>query len=126
MDMANIRNQCSWVHSKDRRAATEKAKDLVRMSAARASELKPLSTGKMSMNKTAIVVGGGAAGMTAALSFAAQGFAVHLIEKEAELGGNRSCITAWDTGINAARQATAAAAAAGVLAGIIAMWRRIR
>jgi heterodisulfide reductase subunit A-like polyferredoxin len=88
MDMANIRNQCSWVHSKDRRAATEKAKDLVRMSAARASELEPLSTGKMSMNKTAIVVGGGAAGMTAALSLAAQGFAVHLIEKEAELGGN--------------------------------------
>jgi heterodisulfide reductase subunit A-like polyferredoxin len=88
MDMANIRNQCSWVHSKDRGAATQKAKDLVRMSAARASELKPLSTGKMSMNKTALVVGGGAAGMTVALSLAGQGFPVHLVEQAAELGGN--------------------------------------
>ena len=88
MDMANIRNQCSWVHSKDKQAATDKAKDLVRMSAARAAELKSLSTGEMSMNKTAIVVGGGAAGMTAALRLAEQGFPVHLIEKEAELGGN--------------------------------------
>jgi heterodisulfide reductase subunit A-like polyferredoxin len=88
MDMANIRNQCSWVHSQDRAAATAKAKDLVRMSAARAAELKPLATGEMAMNKTAIVVGGGAAGMTVALSLAAQGFPVHLVEKSAELGGN--------------------------------------
>jgi heterodisulfide reductase subunit A-like polyferredoxin len=88
MDMANIRNQCSWVHSKDKQAATDKAKDLVRMSAARAAELTSLSTGEMSMNKTAIVVGGGAAGMTTALSLADQGFPVHLIEREAELGGN--------------------------------------
>jgi heterodisulfide reductase subunit A-like polyferredoxin len=88
MDMANIRNQCSWVHSRDRGAATAKAKDLVRMSTARAAELRPLATGKMAMNKTAIVVGGGAAGMTAALSLAGQGFPVHLVEKSAELGGN--------------------------------------
>ncbi len=86
-DMANIRNQCSWVHSKDRAAATAKARDLVRMSAARASELEALPTGTMAMNKSALVVGGGPAGMTAALSLAGQGFAVHLVEKDAELGG---------------------------------------
>lgn len=88
VEMANIRNQCSWVHSNDRPAATEKAKDLVRMSAARAVELKALPTGKMEMNKTALVVGGGPAGMTAALSLAQQGFPVHLVEKEAVLGGS--------------------------------------
>jgi heterodisulfide reductase subunit A-like polyferredoxin len=88
VDIANIRNQCSWVHSKDRKAATQKAKELVRMSAARATELEPLPTGTASMNKTALVVGGGAAGMTVALNLAAQGFPVHLVEKEAELGGN--------------------------------------
>ncbi len=88
MDMANIRNQCSWVHSRDRAAATAKARDLVRMSTARAAELKPLATGEMAMNKSAVVVGGGAAGMTVALSLAEQGFPVHLVEKTAELGGN--------------------------------------
>ncbi|MBU6442704.1 MAG: FAD-dependent oxidoreductase [Alphaproteobacteria bacterium] len=87
VDMANIRNQCSWVHSKDRGEATAKAKDLVRMSAARAAELKPLKTGEMAMNRSALVVGGGPAGMTVALSLARQGFAVHLVEKQAELGG---------------------------------------
>ena len=87
VEMANIRNQCSWVHSNDRGAATAKAKDLVRMSTARAAELAPLPSGKMTMNKTAVVVGGGPAGMTVALSLAAQGFSVHLVEKEAVLGG---------------------------------------
>ena len=86
-DMANIRNQCSWVHTNDRAAATEKARDLVRMSAARAGALKALHTGTMAMNKSALVVGGGPAGMTAALSLAQQGFPVHLIEKDAQLGG---------------------------------------
>ena len=87
VDMANIRNQCSWVHSNDRAGATAKAKDLVRMSAARTVELKPLPTGTMNMNKAALVVGGGPAGMTAALSLAQQGFAVHLVEKASALGG---------------------------------------
>ena len=86
-DMANIRNQCSWVHADDRATATTKARDLVRMSAARAAQLQALPTGTMAMNKTALVVGGGPAGMTAALSLAQQGFPVHLVEKEAELGG---------------------------------------
>ncbi|MGE5223408.1 MAG: FAD-dependent oxidoreductase, partial [Omnitrophica WOR_2 bacterium] len=87
-EMANIRNQCSWVHSNDWEAATTKAKDLVRMAAARAALLEPQSTVDVPVQHTAMVVGGGAAGMAAALSLAEQGFPVHLIEKEPELGGN--------------------------------------
>ncbi|MBP1701882.1 MAG: FAD-dependent oxidoreductase, partial [Chloroflexi bacterium] len=87
-EMANIRNQCSWVHSNDREAATQKAIDLVRMAVARAVLLEPRHTIQVAVERSALVVGGGAAGMTAALSLAAQGFPVHLVEKEAELGGN--------------------------------------
>ena len=87
-EMANIRNHCSWVHSNDRESATAKAKDLVRMAAARAALLEPQHTIDVPVEHTALVVGGGAAGMTAALSLAEQGFPVHLVEKEAELGGN--------------------------------------
>ena len=87
-EMANIRNQCSWVHSQDRPAATEKAKELVRMAAARAAHLLPLHTTEMPTCKTALVIGGGAAGMTAAITLAEQGFPVHLVERRGELGGN--------------------------------------
>jgi heterodisulfide reductase subunit A-like polyferredoxin len=87
-EMANIRNQCSWVHSDDWEAATTKAKALVRMAVARAAWLKPQHTIDFAVKRAALVVGGGAAGMRAALSLAEQGFPVHLIEKEAELGGN--------------------------------------
>jgi heterodisulfide reductase subunit A len=87
-EMANIRNQCSWVHSNDWQGATEKAKTLVRMAAARASQLEPLKTAEVQVNHSALVIGGGAAGMTAALSLAEQGFPVHIIERESELGGN--------------------------------------
>ncbi|MDP6388737.1 MAG: FAD-dependent oxidoreductase, partial [Alphaproteobacteria bacterium] len=87
-EMANIRNQCSWVHAQQREAATEKAKDLVRMSAARAARLRPLETAEMAIVKAALVVGGGAAGMTAALALADQGFPVHLVERDDRLGGN--------------------------------------
>jgi heterodisulfide reductase subunit A-like polyferredoxin len=87
-EMANIRNQCSWVHSHEPDVATEKAKDLVRMSVARAALLQPQHTFAVPVKHAALVVGGGVAGMTAALSLAEQGFPVHLIEKEAELGGN--------------------------------------
>jgi len=87
-EMANIRNQCSWVHSTDREAATAKAKDLVRMAVSRAALLKPIYTIEIPVQQSALVVGGGAAGMTAALSLADQGFPVHLVEKESELGGN--------------------------------------
>jgi heterodisulfide reductase subunit A-like polyferredoxin len=87
-EMANIRNQCSWVHSADREAATAKAKDLVRMAVARAALLEMQTTFQVPVKNSALVVGGGAAGMTAALFLAEGGFPVVLVEKEAELGGN--------------------------------------
>lgn len=85
--MTNIRDQCSWVHKNDPDAATEKATDLMRMAVARARKLKALATGKLPVTQTALVLGGGLAGMTCALALGDQGFAVHLCEKEAELGG---------------------------------------
>ena len=87
-DMANIRNHCSWVHASDKSKATVKAKDLVRMSAARTSMLDPLTTDEMPMTRSALVVGGGASGMTSALALADQGFPVVLVEKTDQLGGN--------------------------------------
>ncbi|HET7090372.1 MAG TPA: FAD-dependent oxidoreductase, partial [Anaerolineae bacterium] len=87
-EMANIRNQCSWIHSSNWEAATSKAVSLVRMAVARAMELKPLKTAEVPVNNAALIVGGGAAGMTAALMLADQGFPVHLVEREAVLGGN--------------------------------------
>ena len=88
VEMANIRNQCSWVHSDNWEVATDKAKELVRMAVARAALLAPQTTKTVPVQHAALVVGGGAAGMTAALTLAEQGFPVHLVEKEAELGGN--------------------------------------
>jgi heterodisulfide reductase subunit A len=85
--MTNIRDQCSWVHRDDPVAATEKAIDLMRMAVGRARNLKALETGQQAVTQSALVLGGGLAGMTAALGLADQGFPVHLIEKEAELGG---------------------------------------
>ncbi len=87
LDMANIRNQCSWVHSHDWDKATEKATDLVRMATARANNLQSLPTTEMSVQRGALVIGGGAAGMEAALTLADQGFPVDLIERDSELGG---------------------------------------
>ncbi|MCA1988070.1 MAG: CoB--CoM heterodisulfide reductase iron-sulfur subunit A family protein, partial [Desulfarculus sp.] len=86
-DMANIREHCSWVHSKEKEAATAKAKDIIRMSVARARFLEPLQEFDLPVDKRALVVGGGVAGLTAALGIAEQGHEVHLLEKEAELGG---------------------------------------
>ncbi len=86
-EMANIREHCSWVHSKQKEEATRKAKDIIRMSVARARHLKPLQEFDLPVNKTALVVGGGIAGMTCALSIAAQGHEVYLVEKAKELGG---------------------------------------
>ena len=86
-EMANIRNQCSWVHSNDSAAATEKAKDLVRMSVARAGLLEPLYDPVMEVNQSALVIGGGLAGITAANNLAQQGYVTHLIEKSDVLGG---------------------------------------
>jgi heterodisulfide reductase subunit A len=86
-DLANIREHCSWVHAKEKEEATEKAKDIIRMSVARTAHLEPLQEIELPVNKAALVVGGGIAGMTCALSIAEQGHVVHLIEREDELGG---------------------------------------
>ena len=86
-EMANIREHNSWVHSKEKEEATRKAKDIIRMSVARAGLLEPLREFDLPVNKTALVVGGGIAGMTCALSVANQGHEVHLVEKDKDLGG---------------------------------------
>jgi heterodisulfide reductase subunit A len=86
--MANIRDQCSWVHMHEDEAATAKAKDLVRMAVAKSRLLEPLEKMELSLNKNALVLGGGLSGMTAALELSRQGFQTYLVEKEAELGGN--------------------------------------
>ena len=87
LDMANIREHCSWVHAKQKDEATKKAQDIVRMSVARASYLEPLQEFDLPVNKATLVVGGGIAGMTCALSIASQGHEVHLVEKKKALGG---------------------------------------
>ncbi len=86
-EMANIREHNSWVHQKEKEEATEKAKDIIRMSVARACHLEPLQEFDLPVDKRALVVGGGIAGMTSALSIANQGHEVHLVEKDKELGG---------------------------------------
>jgi len=86
-EMANIREHCSWVHPKEKEEATQKAKDIIRMSLARSRHLEPLMEIDLSVDKRALVVGGGIAGMTCALSIARQGHEVHLLEKDKNLGG---------------------------------------
>ncbi len=87
-EMANIRDQCSWVHMHEPDQATEKAKDLLRSSVAKARLLKPLQRPLIDVTPVGLVIGGGLSGMTAALELAGQGFEVHLVEKTGELGGN--------------------------------------
>jgi len=87
-DMANIRNHCSWVHRDDHAKATEKAKILTRIAVGKARLLEPLHSIALSVTQKGLVVGGGLAGMTAALSIANQGFEVALVERNARLGGN--------------------------------------
>jgi len=87
-EMANIRNHCSWVHSHDREAATQKAKDLVRMAVGRAGLLAAQHTVQVPVQQRGLVLGGGPAGMTAALTLAEQGFPVDLVERDTALGGN--------------------------------------
>ncbi len=87
-EMANIRDQCSWVHMRESEEATQKAKDLVRSIVAKARLLKPLPKPLINVTPAALVIGGGLSGMTAALELAKQGFDVHLVEKEKELGGH--------------------------------------
>ncbi len=87
-EMANIRDQCSWVHSSVPEAATQKAAELVKMSIARARCLMPLRESSFKVTQTGLVIGGGISGMTAALALADQGFKVNLVERSGELGGN--------------------------------------
>lgn len=87
-EMANIRDQCSWVHSTLPEEATEKARELLRMAVSRAATLEPIEERFFDVYPEALVIGGGLSGITAALSLAEQGFPVHLIEQSSQLGGN--------------------------------------
>jgi len=87
-EMVNIRDQCSWVHAYEKEEATQKAKDLIRMAVAKAGLIQPLVEPVIDIIPKALVIGGGLAGMTAALSLAEQGFECYLIEKTSVLGGN--------------------------------------
>ena len=86
-EFANIREHDSWVHMRQQKEATEKAKDLVRMYVSKARYLQPLVKGEIDLEQKVLVIGGGIAGMTAALDSADQGFETYLIEKQPELGG---------------------------------------
>jgi heterodisulfide reductase subunit A len=98
----NIREHCSWVHMKEKERGTEKAKDLIKMGVARAVLLEPQKEVKIEVRPSSLVIGGGIAGMTAALNLANQGFETHLIEKENELGGFvRNLDTLYQTGESA-------------------------
>ena len=85
-DMANIREHCSWIHD-DKEEATEKAIDLVRSAVARASYLEGLTEREIEVEPTALIIGGGIAGIQAALDIADAGYKVHLVEKEPSIGG---------------------------------------
>ena len=87
LEMANIREHCSWVHRQDRPRATAKASAIVRRAVAKARLLTPLPVITVKVQSAALVIGGGAAGLTAALDLADQGVAVHLVEKSGRLGG---------------------------------------
>jgi len=91
-EMANIREQCSWTHSERPDEATAKAKDLVEMAVAKSRLLESLHTVTLPVTQKALVVGGGIAGMTSALSLAGEGFDVFLVEREKYLGGNARSI----------------------------------
>jgi heterodisulfide reductase subunit A len=86
-EMANIRNQCSWVHKDDPEEATRKSKDMVRMGVSKAALLQPLAESTMAVTQSALVIGGGVAGMAAAKNMSDQGYQTFLIEKSDVLGG---------------------------------------
>ncbi len=86
-EMANIREHCSWVHQNEKDLATEKAKDLVRSAVARARVLEPQIESEVPVTKKALVIGGGVAGIQAALDLADAGHQVYLVEKEPSIGG---------------------------------------
>jgi len=86
-EMANIRNQDSWVHKNNPDLATKKARDLVRMAVYKVALMEPLKEAELEVNQTAMVIGGGISGMAAARSLARQGYETHIIEKSSQLGG---------------------------------------
>lgn len=87
LEMANIREHCSWVHLHDRGAATAKAKDLVKMAVARASRLEPQIETVVPVTRKALVIGGGIAGIQASLDLAENGYQVYLVERGPSIGG---------------------------------------
>jgi heterodisulfide reductase subunit A len=86
-EMANIRNQNSWVHKSNPELATKKARDLVRMAVSKVALMAPLKEAELEINQAAMIVGGGISGMAAARSLARQGYETHIVEKSAQLGG---------------------------------------
>jgi heterodisulfide reductase subunit A len=99
-EMANIRDQCSWVHMDEPEKATEKAKSLVRIAVAKAGMLEPLQKVAIPIKQSALVIGGGLSGMIAALELMEHGFETHIVEKESELGGNLKHLHYMLTGEN--------------------------
>jgi heterodisulfide reductase subunit A len=96
-DMANIRDHCSWVHPSEPEKATEKSRRLMRMAVANAAQAEPLTELEFDVDTSLLVIGGGVAGMTAALEAAGQGFGVYLVEQQEELGGQvRFLQRSWD------------------------------
>lgn len=91
-NFVNIRDQCTWVHMKETDAAFEKAKDLIKMGAAKAAKLEALERIVVDINPTALVIGGGTSGMNTAISLSKQGFKTYLVEKEDKLGGRLSSL----------------------------------
>jgi len=91
-EMANVRDQCSWVHSSEPELATKRAKDQIRMSVSRANRLQPLERKTIPVERSVVVIGGGIAGIQSALSLDAQGIPVYLVEKELQLGGRMAML----------------------------------
>ena len=98
VEMANIRNQNAWVHQREPEKATDKAKDQVRMAVAKTALSVPLASGRVNVVPKALVIGGGVAGMAAAMSLADQSFQTVLLEKSDRLGGNAWRVNTTDQG----------------------------
>ncbi|RLI07073.1 disulfide reductase, partial [Candidatus Bathyarchaeota archaeon] len=92
LEFANIREHCSWVHAEEPEVATEKAKDLIRMAVAKARLLEPLEAPEVPVGRRALVIGGGIAGITAALDLADAGFTVYLVERSPSIGGHMAML----------------------------------
>ena len=103
-EMCNIRNQDSWVHKDQPEMATEKAKDLIRMSVAKVALFQPLEEAELQVNQTAMVLGGGLSGITTAQSLSKQGYKTHIVEREAELGGQANSLYRTASGENVAEK----------------------